>query len=211
VIAALGARTNAWPHRAALLVVAALAVPPLRRWLDATMISQMLVQIPLLALAGWLLAGALPTRWRARIDPWNRHGLASLALATFASACWMLPRALDAAVAEPAIMVAKFASVPLLIGAPLAIGWPRMNFIVRGVALAEGIATLFRLGWLYGASPVRLCSQYPIEDQQRLGACLFAIGAAALAAVAWKLLFGRFDDRIDAPSGDAGYHWLHAR
>jgi hypothetical protein len=211
VTGALRALTGARPQWAGLLLVSALAVPPLRRWLDATMISQMLVQIPLLALAGWLIARAAPARWRARIAAWNRHGLTALALATFASACWMLPRALDAAVADPAIMVVKFVSVPLLIGAPLAIGWPSMTFIVRGVALAEGIATLFRLGWLYGASPVRLCSQYAIEDQQRLGACLFAIGVVALALVAWKLLFGRFDERAGAPSSDAGYHWLDAR
>jgi hypothetical protein len=211
VTGALRACASIRPHRAGLLLAMALAAPPLRRWLDASMVSQMLVQIPLLAVAGWLLADAIPARWRARIDSWNRQGLATLALATSASACWMLPRALDAAVAEPAIILAKLASVPLLIGAPLAIGWPRMSFIVRGVAIAEGIATLFRLGWLYAASPVRLCSRYPIEDQHRLGTWLFAIGAAALAVVAWKLLFGRFDARIATPPGAAGYHWSRAR
>lgn len=195
---------------AAVLLFVVLAFPWLRHMLDASMAMQMLVQIPLLALVGWFVGAAIPRSWRARIDPWNANGITALVVATFASACWMLPRALDAAAADPAIALAKYVSVPLLIGAPLALGWPRMSFVVRGVFVVEGIASLFRLGWLYTVSPIRLCSRYPIADQQRVGACLLALGAALLVAVAWKLLFGRFDAGAPAQARMSGYHRVQA-
>jgi hypothetical protein len=103
----------------------------------------------------------------------------------------MLPRALDAALDTPWVAAAKFISVPLLIGMPLALSWPRAGFVVRGVFLLEAIATAFRLGWLYLASPQRLCSNYLLGDQQRLGESLMAIGAAIILFLAWKLVWGQ--------------------
>ena len=142
---------------AAVLLLVLLA-PPLRHALQSSMTAQMLVQIPLLAAAGWLAAMALPARLSAAIGTCNEHGISGLVLATLASAFWMLPRALDAAVTDPSLAIAKYLSVPLLIGLPLALSWPRMGFVVKGVLLLEGIATLLRLGWLYLVSPERLCN-----------------------------------------------------
>ena len=44
---------------APVLVVAALAAPPAREWLEATMLRHMLVQLPLIALCGFVLGRAL--------------------------------------------------------------------------------------------------------------------------------------------------------
>ena len=176
----------------------ALAVPPVRDVLEATMTRQMLVQIPLLVLAGWWLAAWLPQRLIDGLARWNRSGISGFLLASLAGMLWMVPRMLDAALDVPWIAFVKFVSVPLLIGAPLALSWPRSGFVVRGVLLAEVIATAFRLGWLYEASPVRLCSNYLLGDQQRLGTWLFVIGAALCLWLAWKLLWGR----IEVPGPD---------
>jgi hypothetical protein len=181
---------------AAVLLLVLLA-PPLRHALQSSMTAQMLVQIPLLAAAGWLAAMALPARLAAAIDTWNEHGVSGLVLATLASAFWMLPRALDAAVTDPSLAIAKYLSVPLLIGLPLALSWPRMGFVVKGVLLLEGIATLLRLGWLYLVSPERLCNLYLLDDQQRLGRLLLLTGAALFLGVACKLVCGRFDAPAD--------------
>jgi hypothetical protein len=183
---------------AAALFLALLA-PPLRHALEASMTAQMLLQMPLLAAAGWLAAMALPARLAAGIGACNEHGISGLVLATLASACWMLPRALDAAVTDPSIALAKYLSVPLLIGLPLALSWPRMGFVVKGVLLLEGIATLLRLGWLYLVSPERLCNLYLLDDQQRLGRLLLLIGAALFLGIACKLVWGRFDCLANAP------------
>lgn len=177
--------------RAGVLLWILLALPPIRQALQNTMTAQMLVQLPLLAAAGWLAAGAIPRRIDAAVAPWNRGGIAGLLLASFASAVWMLPRMMDASVSDPWFTLAKFTSVPLLIGVPAALSWRRAGFVVRGVLLLELIATAFRLGWLYLVSPVRLCSNYLLGDQQRLGNGLLALGAALCLVVGWKLVWGR--------------------
>jgi hypothetical protein len=176
----------------ALLVLVLLA-PPVRHRLEATMTGQMLVQIPLLVAAGWLLSRGLPARVLARVEPWNHRGIAGLVLVTVVSAFWMLPRSLDAATSHPLMAAAKYLSVPLLIGLPFAVSWPRMSFVVRGVFLVEFVATFFRLGWLYRIAPIRLCNNYGLDDQQRLGGYMVAVGGGLLAWLAWKLLWGRFE------------------
>lgn len=182
------------------LLFLALVLPPVRHALEASMSAQMLVQLPLLAAVGYLLGLLLPLRAAASLAHWNHRGVTGFVLASLASAYWMLPRLLDASLTEPAIAAAKFLSVPLLVGLPLAQSWPRSSFVVRGVFLLELIATLFRLGWLYLVSPERLCSNYLIDDQQRLGRILIAAGAMLFLWIAGKLLWGQFD--LSRISGD---------
>ena len=133
--------------RGATLLFLVLLAPPLRHALEASMTAQMLVQIPLLAAAGWLAAMALPARLSAAIGTCNEHGISGLVL----------------------------------------------GFVITGVLLLEGIATLLRLGGLYLVSPERLCNLYLLDDQQRLGRLLLLIGTALFLGVACKLVWGRFD------------------
>jgi hypothetical protein len=185
-------------HPGRIITLAALALlvlltPPVRHALESSMTAQMLLQLPLLAGVGVLLARAIPSRMLARLAPWNQLGITGLVLASAASALWMLPRTLDASVTEPLVAAAKVLSLPLLVGLPFALSWPRMNFIVRGVFVLEVIATFFRLGWLYLISPERLCNLYLLDDQQRLGQYMLVVGAVLFVGVAAKLLWGRFD------------------
>lgn len=170
-----------------------LAVTPVRELLASTMTLQMLVQLPLLTVAGWMCAQCTPDGLDRRLSRWNRHGISGLLLASLTSMVWMLPRAMDAALVDHQVTVAKFLSVPLLVGAPIALSWPRAGFVVRGVVLAEVIATAIRLGWLYRISPVRLCSNYLIDDQQRLGKTLLVVGFAILLVLIWRLIWGHVD------------------
>ncbi|KZC34702.1 MULTISPECIES: hypothetical protein [Rhodanobacter] len=188
----IAGRQRLAPAFAAVLFVALLLLPA-RAWLEGSMTLQMLVQIPLLIGVGYLLPAALPPRLDASIARWNHHGITSLVLASLAGMFWMLPRSLDAAASEAWMAFAKFTSVPLLIGLPLGLGWPRMGFVVRGVFLLELIATFFRLGWLYLVSPIRLCNNYLLDDQQHSGEAMLVIGSLLLAGVTIKLLWGRFN------------------
>ena len=188
---------------AGAILWAALAVPPARHALESAMTLQMLVQIPLLALAGWGLARGTSGWLDWRLQAWNHRGISGLLLASLTGMVWMLPLAMDAAIDDPRVTLAKFLSVPLLIGAPIALSWPRAGFVVRGVVLLELIATMLRLGWLYLISPVRLCSNYLLDDQQRVGEILLVVGFAILLTLVWKLMWGRVDsvnaDREDSP------------
>lgn len=179
---------------AGLSLIAVLALPPARGWLEASLIGHMLVQIPLLATAGWLIARGLlgsPLLARAR-----SAGLTpSLVLiALFAAAFWMLPRYLDAALTEPAIEIAKFVSLPLLVGLPLGLVWRRLGAVVRGFIWGNGISMLAVLGWIYVAAPVRICNNYLADQQADLGWA--AWGLAAAISIYWtaRAFFGGWED-----------------
>lgn len=188
---------------AGVVLWAALAVPAVRHPLESTMTCQMLIQLPLLAVAGWVLAQGVPAAINRRLAPWDHAGISGLLLASLVGLVWMLPRAMDASVDEAWVALAKFLGVPLLIGVPVALSWPRASFVVRGIVLAEVIAMTLRLGWLYLISPQRLCSNYLLGDQQRLGRILIIAGFAILLVVAWKLMWGHIDTGR-ADSGDSG-------
>lgn len=174
-----------------LLLWLVLATPVARGFLEASMSLQMLVQMPLLGLAGYLLARQLPERVRRVLAAWDRGGVSGLLLASVVSLPWMLPRLMDAALAEPWVELAKFTSLPLLIGLPLALSWPRAGLVVRGVFLMEMVATVFRVGWLYLVAPQQLCVNYLVDDQQRLGTALLVLGVLATLVLACQLMWGQ--------------------
>lgn len=196
MIARVSHRSCALPALLFLLLL----VPPIRHVLEGSMTMQMLVQMPLLILVGVLLSRATPARRTRVMAGWDCHGINGFLLATLVGAFWMLPRSLDAAVTDPRFALAKYLSMPLLIGLPFALSWQRMGFIVRGVFLLELIATFFRLGWLYLIFPGRLCNSYLLNDQQRLGRCMLFIGALLFLWTAGTLLWGRLDSVAEAHS-----------
>ncbi|MBS0366521.1 MAG: hypothetical protein JSR67_11945 [Proteobacteria bacterium] len=167
------------------------------------MTTQMLLLLPLLAGSGALLGAALPQRVSRSSAKWDYLGITGLVLASVVAAFWLLPRMSDSAIAQPAVDVARYFTVPLLIGLPLAVSWPRAGFIVRGVFLLEFIATLFRMGWLYLVWPDRLCNYYLLGDQQRLGQYLVLIGVTCCLAVGTTLLWGNFESHAQAPRAAA--------
>ena len=147
------------------------------RALEADPVLHVLVQLPLLGVCGALLA---PRReWR-----WAQGGFAPLLAALFGIAFWMLPRSIDGAVSFPLMTLAKFLSVPL-IGALLVIGWRQAHALLRGFLKAQAISMAGFMAFLFTHSPVRLCNNYLIDDQWRLGfGFLFlAIGLA----MAWTI------------------------
>ena len=150
----------------------------LRVPLEANPVTHMLVQMP-----GLALAGALLTPYSLGQAGWNRGGVASLLAAVFTAAFWMLPRSVDAAVSVPLVDAAKFATLPLLVGMPLVIGWSRAHPLLRGFLKAQALSMLGILAFLYTHAPVRICNSYLVEDQFRLGIGFLAVAIAL--AVLW--------------------------
>lgn len=165
---------------------ALLAAPPVAAGLESAMVGHMLVQLPLLAVAGALMAHAFVGHAGWAAGGANAGGVAGLLLAGFATACWMLPRALDAALSDPVVEAAKFVTVPLFVGAPIAASWPRTGAITRGLVWAHVIAMLLVLGWLYLSAPVRLCVNYRFDQQTMLGTVSLALALALAAFLAVK-------------------------
>jgi len=174
-----------------------LALPPLRAWLEAGMVSHMLVQLPLLAAAGYCLGAAwmrsrhdgAVARALGAVQSFNAGGATGIVAASFVMVLWMLPRLLDLARLDPTAAALKFVSVPLA-GLAVALSWPRLPAIARAVVHLEVIATLLRFGWGYLAAEERLCLAYLADDQQRAGELLLWLGAVYAVAVTWRPMFG---------------------
>lgn len=188
------------PLRGALMAAClwlALALSPLRGWLEASMVTHMLVQLPLLAVIGYGIGAAWTTarpggataRVLGSLQSCNAGGATGIITASFVMLLWMLPRLLDLARLDPAAAALKFVSVPLA-GVAVAVSWPRLPVIARAAVHLEVIATLLRFGWGYLAADQRLCLAYLADDQQRAGELLLWLGVVYAAAVAWRPMFG---------------------
>ena len=176
-------------YLAALLFVV-LATPVARAVLEGVMVAHMLVQIPLLAVAGALAVAALPLPLVARIAGWNRGGVSGALLAVIASSWWMVPRALDWALASPAMEAAKFVTLPLFVGAPLALSWRSLGSMGRGFVIANVLPMWAVVGWAYAAAPVRVCNYYLVDQQVTAGVGLVSV-SIALGVALGLLSFAR--------------------
>jgi hypothetical protein len=169
-------------------MIALLGLPGMRHGLERVMIVHMLVQIPLLAVAGALMATGLPKTAKARLASWNDNGISGILMAAITSSWWMVPRALDWALASPAMELAKFISLPLFVGAPLALSWSLLGGMGRGFVIANVLPMWSVVGWLYLAAPVRVCNFYLVEEQAAAGAGLL-VASLVLAVIAGGLTF----------------------
>lgn len=166
----------------AAALLALVVLTPARGWLESSMRLHMLVQFPLLAFAGWLLAHALPERLRTRLDAWNAHGIAGLLFVALAMAMLMIPRLLDLAVTDPRIEAAKM-TVLVLAGAALQLSWTRAGKLVQGFFLGNVLPMTAAVGQLFQDTPLRLCNAYLLDDQDRVGTALVTL--ALVAGAAW--------------------------
>ena len=194
-----------WPQRwqrrlapAALAWLCLPALPGARRWLEAGMSTHMLIQYPLIALAGYLFASALPTRWRTRLNAWNAYGISGLFATTVALAILMIPRLLDLALVDVRIELLKWLAL-LLCGVALRLSWRPAGLLVQGFFLGNVLPMTAVVGYLYESSPVRLCNAYLLDDQVRLGQWL--VWLAAAIGLAWFASLVRTLMRREAATG----------
>lgn len=176
---------------AAISLGSVLPIPAVARSMEATLVGHMLVQIPLLIVAGGLAALALPHRppsWETRF---NGNGACGLVLATLIVLYWMLPRALDAALVDPLTETAKFLTVPLA-GAAIILSWRRMGFVGRSFVHLNAISMFAAEGWLYRVAPDRLCNAYLLDEQVSVGTGFLGLAGILAAAVFRKTLFAPF-------------------
>lgn len=161
-----------------------------REPMEADPVTHMLVQIPALAWAGWLIADGVSTRTGAEICPeLNAGGWAGLSIALFTILFWMLPRSIDDALASPVMEIVKFVTAPLLIGIPLRLSWHRAHPLVRGVLMCNAVSMCGVLAWLYTVAPVRVCNAYLIDDQKRLGLAFLILSFGLAAAWGSRVFF----------------------
>jgi hypothetical protein len=185
------------PAAAGATLLVLLALPLLRLWLEASLVSHVLMQMPLLALSGWLLGAAIAPRLYKAMEQWNRCGIPGLALAVFTSLFWMLPRSVDGAVQYGGHEMLKFLTLPC-VGAALALSLRRTHVLLAAILKANLVSMLGVLAWLYTAAPVRLCNSYLASDQRMLGVGMALLGCFLALNWALGLLFGPYAGRPTA-------------
>ena len=142
----------------------------------------MLLQFPLVVLAGYLLTGRLPSPVHDRLQRWNAYGLAGLLAAALLLALLMIPRLLDLALADMRIEVAKWIAL-LATGMALRLSWTRSGLLGQFFFLGNVLPMTAMAGHLFIDSPLRVCNAYLLDDQIRVGQGLIA--ACAIVATAW--------------------------
>lgn len=157
--------------------------------LTALMSLHMLVQIPLLVLAGVFAQQAWHDAWAAHKPvpthvpgQWslNEYGLPGLLLVSLVGAGWMIPKALDDALIGGAVTWFKYLGLPVC-GWILRASVRRANVIIKVFFLGNFCWMSAIVGMVYLDQPVRLCNAYLQDDQEWSG-----IGLIALA-IAWPL------------------------
>ncbi len=170
---------------AGVAILALTLTTPARGFLESAMTSHVMVQLPLLALAGYLIAHPFRERWSKALRVLNRGGAPGVLIASFALAFWMIPKWLDYSLAYESVAWLKYLSLAFLVGFPLSLSWPALHPIVAALLKIEFLVMLARLGWIYLISPDRLCNSYLLDDQILLGQGLLIV-AAALCMI-WAL------------------------
>lgn len=173
----LGAAVRDGRTPAAMLAALALAHP----WMEATMARHMGLQLPLLFVLGWWAARCAGPRLAQAVSAWNAHGANGLFAALCITSLWMLPAALDLAVLDVGMALAKVVSL-VLAGLLAGLSWAVAGPVLRAFFALNGFWMLLAAGLLYQEAPQQLCSVYLSDQQGDAGRALVAWAAVGLAA-----------------------------
>ncbi len=175
------------------LALAAMAPPFVALW-EKRMLTHMLLQIPALLFAGGLLC----TAWRpARPERWNLAGVSGLLAVSLALAFWMMPIALDHAVASADWDAVKVLSL-MLAGALGVRSWLVAPTVVRAFFVGNFVWMSVTAGMLYQDEGRRLCNAYLQDDQAITGCAL--VWLAIVCGVSWIALTSGMSYRAANPS-----------
>ena len=179
----------------------ALSVPPLRSLIEQSMAWHMVVQMPLLVLAGALAARALPAifalpAWSAwfagpaaqRLADFNHFGLSSFMAAQGIVAYWMLPLAIDRAVVNPSFDVLKLLTL-FISGLLLHSAFKRAPMALQLFFMGYWVAMMAWLGSYFASTDLRLCNAYSQASQVATGWSLLVLGlllGLVWVANAWR-------------------------
>lgn len=185
-----------WKFSLLVAVVALGLALGLRHALTALMSLHMLVQIPLLVLAGLFAeqawhrfhAGAVTAVGRSAAPSarwsWNAHGLPGLLLVSLIGACWMIPKALDDALVDWRVAAFKYIGLPVC-GWVLRASLRESNVVVKLFFLGNFCWMSAIVGIEYMDEPIRLCNAYLQDDQDWSGRGLIAL--AIILPSCWLL------------------------
>ena len=152
-----------------VLLYIILLLPPTIGLLEKWMITHMLVQIPLLIIAGLLMGEYVKNRLPNLFKKWNENGIPGILLVYIVTMYWMIPRAMDEAILLYSVEIFKFISLPFLVGIVLYDSWPKLSSLAKGFIVFNYIPMFGMMAWLYIDSPIQVCNNYLVSEQKMLG------------------------------------------
>ena len=173
-----------WAPAVAMGLLVVLASPPMRLLLEASMSLHMLLQFPLVMLAGYLLTGGLRTSTHDRLQRWNAHGLTGLLAAALLLALLMIPRLLDLALVDMRFEAAKWLAL-LATGAALRLSWTKAGLLGQFFFLGNMLPMTAMAAPSSSTRRCAVCNAYLLDDQVRVGQGLIA--ACTIVAIAWLI------------------------
>jgi len=139
------------------------ALPVLLLWelirvqAESSMLRHMLAVFPLLFAAGYVYAGEIGERRRARFERWNSHGIPRLVFVSAVLAVWMIPSALDMATTRVQVDMVKTGSV-FAAGVVFALSIPSSGPVIQLFFVGEWATMTIFVGVLFQSLPSRLCA-----------------------------------------------------
>jgi hypothetical protein len=153
----------------------------LRALIEQSMVLHMLVQMPLLVLAGACAAAAWTPMRELR---WNRFGLTGFMLSQCIVAYWMIPAMVDRAVVMPSADAVKLTTL-WIAGVALRLGYRQAPPVVQLFFIGYGLPMMAWLGLYLASTDLRLCNAYSLQSQWRAGWGL--MGLTAVLGAAWAV------------------------
>ena len=178
---------SSWTGLALFVLGCALSVPPARSLIEQSMAWHMVVQMPMLVAAGWLLVGSRSHAAGLRVlGDWNRFGLTGFITGQLIATYWMLPLAIDRAVVLPQADAFKLVSL-LVCGAVLRASFGRSPAVLQLFFVGYAVSMLASAGIFLATTDKRLCNAYSLDGQFNAGSGVALLGAALGCAWAWRL------------------------
>jgi hypothetical protein len=160
---------NAWVVLPAMFILV-LLIPGVRHRLDAEMYLKMLVQIPALTIAGFIIGLNLKTI--AGKPPFleclRRHGASSLVFLFGTQTFWMLPRSLDLSVYNEfagLVLQTNVVAAGFLFG----VGFKSAPFVLKTAFSIYGLSMALAMGIIYIHFNALICAVYTVEMQRVAG------------------------------------------
>jgi hypothetical protein len=150
-------------------------------WLEQTMARHMGLELPALFILGWLAAAHADRRPSGALADWNVNGVPGLLFALCVTGFWMVPAALDRAVLDDSLAIAKIASL-VAAGLLARASWPAAGMVVQGFFVLNWFWMTLAAGLLYQEAPQQLCSVYLINEQAQAGTAIMVWALAGLGA-----------------------------
>lgn len=151
-----------------VLLYVLLIIPPVTHFLESIMVLHMLVQLPLLMLAGWLMGKRIIKKYDGFFQQWNSNGIPGILFVFIITMYWMVPRAMDETLILWYVELFKFISLPL-VGLAFRDSWDKLQILGKTFVFLNYLPMFGLMAWLYIDSPIQICNNYLEIEQQTLG------------------------------------------